>query len=288
MDLHNRLKDLNNLPEEKALKARIYEGIHQPQKKPGFTMWKEACLLIAVAVIALFLVIVPESVPNNQTASGPSVQEIYRYFGGEEGEFSARSSSLYTSIDKVEDQIVYHFFNNLPQYVQEADGKLGPYITDVIVMRDGKEERYQVSDEGMLHVDTGKFYSSDSDMYEEVFSRLYSSSGSSWGSILLPIVVIGVGLYSSIFYKRRKLEQVNPFKGNWWLYIFMIVFLIIIVWGIFDDPLYKPLLVIFALLYGAAIWIATKRSVQSYVAYKFEAVKVIIITITLVIFLLFL
>ena len=284
MDLHNRLKELNNLPENGAVKARIYEGILQPKKKPSFAKWKEAFITIAMAVIALFLIIVPESIQDNQTASD-SVQEIYSKFGGKEGKFFARGSTLYMSVDKIEDQTVYTFFENLSLYMKETDGQLGDHIADVVVVRAGEEERYQLSDTGMLHVETGKFYSSESDMYADVFNILYSVTLDPWyWYIILPFVVIIVNIVSATYYKRRKLQVVNPFIGKPWIYILLFGALSSVFgWGIWIGPLFKPLLVILALFYGISMWYASKRSVQSYAAYKFETVKIIVITVTIII-----
>src|SRR4051794_32832064 len=102
MDLDNRLKTLNNLPEDEAAKKRIYERVHSQEKVHNFSKWKEFGLLTVIAVIALFLVILPTFSPPHQTADG-SVEEIYSHFGGEEGKFYARGSSLYISVNKVED-----------------------------------------------------------------------------------------------------------------------------------------------------------------------------------------
>ncbi len=50
------------------------------------------------------------------------------------------------------------FFQDLTHYVEEGDGRLGNYITDVVVVRDNQEEHYQISDTGMLNIDSGQFF----------------------------------------------------------------------------------------------------------------------------------
>lgn len=109
MDLHNRLKKLNNLPEDQAVKSRVYERI-QHKKKKGLTIWKEGVLLLTMAVIALFLILLPQNSPLPQSAN-QSIQTIYKYFGGEEGKFFARGSDLYTSVERVNDRKIYNFFS---------------------------------------------------------------------------------------------------------------------------------------------------------------------------------
>ena len=286
MDLHNRLKELNNLPEDRVLKARIYEGIHQ-NKKANLLKWKEAFLIIAISAITLFLVFVPESVPQNQTANIP-IQAIFKNFGGKEGEFSARNSSLYNSVEKVEDQTVYDFFENFSQYVKETDGSLGNYITDVIVIRNGQEERYQVSDTGMLHVDTGQFYVDNSDMYSEVFSSLYSVTLNNW-FIFFPLTMLAISLISRTYYKRHHVKEVNLLKTHPWHFaLIMIVIANIFAWSALIGPLYKPLLIVLALLFGVVTWNAIKKNLPSYSVYKFEAIKLIISTAALVTFIIIL
>lgn len=282
MDLHNRLKELNNLPEDRALKARIYEGIHQ-NKRASLVRWKEAFLIIAISVISLFLVFVPESVPQSQTANIP-IQAIYKNFGGKEGEFSARSSSLYFSVEKVEDQTVYTFFENFSPYVKESESSLGNYITDVIVIRNGQEERYQVSDTGMLHVDTGQFYVENSNLYGEVFNSLYSVTLNNW-FMFFPLTMLAINLVSWAYYKRHHVKEVNLLKTYPWLFaLIMIVVAIIFAWPALIGPLYKPLIIVLALLYGVVTWHVIKKTLPSYLVYKFEAIKLIISTAALVIF----
>lgn len=183
LDLNNRLKELNKLPEDPAVKARIYEHIHY-KKRNGLTFWKESFLLLTIAMIALFFILIPPNFSQPQTAS-QSIQAIYKHFGGKDGEFFSRSSSLYVSVKKVEETSVFSFFEDLTQYVERADGKLGNYITDVVVVRDRQEERYQISDTGMLNVDSGQFFVGKTEMYDEVFQTLYSVKTIPWFFIFL-------------------------------------------------------------------------------------------------------
>lgn len=279
MDLHNRLKELNNLPGDQALKSRVYEEIQQ-NKKSSLGKWKEAFLLIAIAIISLFLVIVPESMPQNQTTPS-SIQAIYKYFDGKEGKFFARSSSLYLSVHKVDDPNVYLFFENFSQYVKQVDGKLGNYITDVVVVRDREEEHYQVSETDILHVDTGKFYQSDSELYNEVFNSLYSVNINVW-FILFPIMTTFVHILGIFYYKVRNIKENNPYKNSWWLFAVVVVTMMaIFAWAQWVGPLYKPLVIVFALLYGAMQWYILKQNAQTDTIYKVEVLKIIIFIFTI-------
>lgn len=280
LDLNNRLKELNKLPEDRAVKTRIYERIHHKRKK-DLALWKESVLLLTIAMIALFFIMTPQNPSPPQTA-GHSIQAIYKHFGGKEAKFFARSSSLYISTEKVEDTIVYNFFEDLTKYVEEADGKLGNHITDVIVVRDREEEHYQISDTGMLNVDSGQFFSGNSVTYDIVFHRLYSVTTKPW-IFILPLIVIAVNIFSTNYYKRHNLQGSKPSKHVWWLLVLVLaMFSSIFAWATWVGPLYKPLMITFALLYGFIFWYFIIREVGTYAIYKVETIKISIISATLV------
>lgn len=284
LDLNNRLKELNKLPEDQAVKARIYKRIHNKGKK-GLTLWKEGVLLLTIAMIALFLILIPQN-STPQTA-GQSIQTIYKHFGGKEGKFFARSSSLYTSVEKVEDTIVYNFFEDLTQYVEEADGKLGNHITDVVVVRDRQEEHYQISDTGMLNVDSGQFFVGNSETYDKVFKILYSAKATPW-IIILPLIVVTVNIFSMNYYKRHNLQGSKPSKRMRWLLVLVLAMLSsVFAWATWSGPLYKPLMITFALLYGFIFWYFIIREERTYSIYKVETIKISIISATLVLIIMF-
>jgi len=214
--------------------------------------------------------------------AGQSIQAIYKNFGGKEGKFFARSSSLYMSVKKVEDTIVYSFFEDVTQNVEKADGKLGNHITDVVVVRDRQEEHYQISDTGMLNVDSGQFFVGKSDTYDEVFQTLYSSEAMPW-MIILPLIVIAVNLFSMNYYKRHNLQGPKPSKHVWWLLVHVLAMISsVFAWATWVGPLYKPLMITFAFLYGVIIWHYIKRDVRTNSIYKVEKIKISIISATLV------
>ncbi len=280
LDLNNRLKELNKLPEDQYIKNRIYERIHHKEKK-GLTIWKEGALLFTIAMITLFFIMLPQSSSSPQTASHP-IQAIYMHFGGEEGQFFARSSSLYMSVKKVQDPTVFSFFEDLTQYVEEADGKLGNHITDVVVVRDGQEEHYQISDTGMLNIDSGQFFVGNSDVYDEVFDALYSVKIIPW-MFILPLIIAAVNIFSMSYYKRHDLQGFKPSMRMWWLLVLVVAMISsIFAWAAWVGPLYKPLMIMCAFLYGFIIWHHIKREVQTYSVYKVETIKISIITATLV------
>jgi len=279
LDLNNRLKKLNKLPEDLDIKSRIYERIQHREKK-GLPLWKESVLLLTIAMIALFFIMTPQNSSPPQTV-GQSIQAIYKHFGGKEGKFFARSSSLYTSTEKVEDTIVYNFFEDLTQYVEEADGKLGNYITDVIVVRDREEEHYQISDTGMLNVDSGQFFAGNSVTYDIVFQRLYTVTTKPW-IFILPLIVIAVNIFSTNYYKRHNLQGSTPSKHVWWLLVLVLSMLSsVFAWATWVGPLYKPLMITFALLYGLIFWYFIIRGIRTYSIYKVETIKISIISATL-------
>lgn len=288
MDLHNRLKELNKLPEDLALKARIYQGIQQ-KKKSNLFKWKEAFLIIAISAITLFLAFVPDNVQKSQS-SNTSIQAIYTNSIGKQGEFSARSSNLYTFVNKVEDPTIIGFFEYFSTYVKEADGSLGKNIIDVLVIRNDQEERYQVSETGMLRVDTGQFYVGNSDMYRYDLVLFFLNFDRPFQFLaFFPLIATIINLISSAYYKQHQIKGVNLLKTNPWLFVLTTIGLIsIIAWAVWIGPLYKPLIIVLTLLYGIVTWNAIKNNSPSYSVYKFEAVKMIITIAALVIYIILL
>lgn len=276
----NHLKELNNLPVDPQMKGRVLQRIKQPRKK-RLSPSKPFLVMVGMVFIALFLLLVPQQ-RELVTSSGVEIEHIYSYFGGEEGKFFARSSTLYSKVVEKTDPLLFDFFDELPLHMVESNGKLGNHIVDVIVVRDNVNERYQVSDEDMLNVDTGQFYTANSDKYGQVFNVLYDVEV---GVGILPFLIgtLLINAYSAWYYKRHKLEKIK-FGGAWDYILMMIIFGSIaglVIWMLTIGPLYKPFLVLLAAVYGWVMWQHIKRKVISYRSFKFEMTRIICVTLLL-------
>ena len=235
----NHLKKLNNLPVDAQMKGRVLQRIKQPSQK-RLSPSKPFIVMVGMVFIALFLLLVPQQ-RELVTASG-EIEHIYSYFGGEKGKFFARSTTLYSRVVEETDSLLFDFFDELPLHMAESNGKLGNHIVDVIVVRDNVNERYQVSDEDMLNVDTGQFYTANSDKYGQVFNILYDVEV---GVGILPFLIgtLLINTYSAWYYKRHKLEKIK-FGGAWDYILMMVIFGSIaglVIWMLTIGPLYKLL-----------------------------------------------
>ncbi|MEG0386120.1 MAG: hypothetical protein RR642_15375, partial [Solibacillus sp.] len=94
MDIEKELAKLNHLPEDEQVKRKIRSSIitQKGPKKRG-NVWKEIAMIVAICSVAFFLFVTGTSQTNQATSN--EIEHIYTYFGGEENEFRARTSSLY-------------------------------------------------------------------------------------------------------------------------------------------------------------------------------------------------
>lgn len=99
--------------------------------------------------------------------------------------------------------------------------------------------------------------------------------------------MVAVNIFSMYYYKRHNLQGFKPSKRLWWLLVLVLGMLSgVFAWATWIGPLYKPLMIMFALLYGVIIWQNIKREVQTYSIYKVETIKISIISATLVLIIL--
>ena len=281
--IDRQLKKLKDLPENQAAKERIKQTIKAKQATSSFARWKLPSLLVAICSIALFLMFTS---PNMSLSTASSSEKaIYTYFGGDEGTFKARASLLYTNTQKVKSEREIAYLENIESLETIADGKLGAYIVDVVFVSDGKQHRYQLSNMDIYDVDRNIYYRDTSDVYSEVFHTLYAPKVSSF-TLLLPLIILIVIMYSMYYYKRLGISQkeLMPKTASFYLIIVTMFTVLIgsILYTVFVAPVFIPLLIIICLVYTLFIWRYFTRHIQNIRALQFERIKLIILMIVII------
>lgn len=283
MDFEKELAKLNQMPEDAQIKQKIRSSIDMqatPKKRGG--AWKEIAVIMAICSISFFLVLTGTS--NKKQATSNEIEHIYTYFGGEENEFWARTSTLYSGVQEIMNPTTIAFFNQIDQMEELEKGYLDNYIVDVIVVRNNKEHRYQLSSVSLYDVDNGIYYKGEGTLFSEAFDMLYDPPINSL-TTLVAIGVIIINLLEWGYYKRRKMKRENLLADKWgYIAISLIILVCTVAYSAFIGPLYKPALMVMALLYGYALWKLVQRHANSYIVLRVETYKVIGMTILLLVF----
>ena len=286
MSLVKRLRELNDMPENEALKKKIKQSIMEapPKKMMNLSSWKEVLVCFAVIVITLFLLFTPTQQKNQATSD--DIQHIYTFFSAKEGEFRARASLQYVGMQDLKSDVTVQFFNQVEQMDVVENGTLGNHFIDVIVVRNHEKHRYQLSDTTLYDVDHNIYYTSDDSLYSEAFDVLYHGKQSGEMTMVLPLSVILLNLVSSYLYKRR---GIKPFKldnknGNVYLIIGFLILAGIFSYAIFIGPLYKPVLYLLTFIYGVLIWRIIRLNAHHLYVYKVERAKVVIVVLVILAF----
>jgi Ca2+/Na+ antiporter len=103
--------------------------------------------------------------------------------------------------------------------------------------------------------------------------------------MLLPIAVIFLNIVSSYLYKRKgiKLPETNKNAMKYSL-LFLLLLAGIFMYAIFIGPLYKPVLYLFAFIYGYLLWRVLKLNAQHLYVYKVERAKAAILVLVILAF----
>lgn len=285
MSLDKRLRELYDMPENEALKKKIKQSMTEatPKKTMNLSSWKEVIVSCAVIAITLFLLFTPTLQKNQATSD--DIQHIYTFFSAKEGEFRARASLQYVGMQDLKNDVTVQLFNQVEQMEVVENGSLGPYFVDVIVVRNHeKQQRYQLSDTTLYDVDNNIYYTSDDPLYSETFDVLFNGKHSRL-TMLLPIAVIFLNIVSSYLYKRKgiKLPETNKNAMKYSL-LFLLLLAGIFMYAIFIGPLYKPVLYLFAFIYGYLLWRVLKLNAQHLYVYKVERAKAAILVLVILAF----
>ncbi|MEG0473685.1 MAG: hypothetical protein RR588_15240, partial [Solibacillus sp.] len=224
--------------------------------------------------------------PQTNQATSNEVQHIYTYFGGKENEFRARTSTLYVGVQEMTNATTTTFFDQIETMEKLEKGYLGDHIVDVIVVQNNEPHRYQVSNGSIYDVDHAIFYKGEGALYEEAFNVLYDFKINSY-YLIFPLGIISINLIEKAYYKRKKIKEENILEKSWVLMAIVVAGLVsIFAYSSFIGPLYKPFLLVLAILYGYTLWKVVQRQAKLYVNLKVESYKAISLTILLMIFIL--
>ena len=281
MSINKRLRELNDMPENEALKMKIKQSIMKapPKKKINFSSWKEVLVSCAAIAITLFLLVTPTLQKNQATSD--DIQHIYTFFSAKEGDFRARASLQYVGMQDLKSDVTIQFFNQVEQMDVVENGTLGNHFIDVIVVRNHEKHRYQLSDTTLYDVDYNIYYTSEDPLYSDAFDVLYHGKQSGYMTMVLSISVILLNLVSSYLYKRKgiKIFKLEYKSGIVYMLIGFLVLAGVCSYAIFIGPLYKPILYLLTFIYGVLIWRIIKLNAYHLYVYKVERVKVVILVL---------
>ncbi|ATP40582.1 hypothetical protein CSE16_11270 [Solibacillus sp. R5-41] len=285
MDIEKELAHLNNLPEDEQIKGKIRSSIiRQAAPKKRGNVWKDIAMIVAICSVAFFLLVTGTSQTNQATNN--EIQHIYTYFGGKEDQFRARTSTLYRGVQEIKNDTITTFFKQIETMEKMEKGYLGDHIVDVIVVRNNEQHRYQMSNVSLYDVDNGIYYKGDGALFGEAFQLLYKPKINSY-YIILPLGIIAINLLAWAYYQRRKIKVENPVGNNWGYMVLILASLAgVFAYSAFVGPLYKPFLIVLAILYGYIILKIIRRHSKTYIIVKIESYKAFALTILLIIYIL--
>ncbi|MEG0473823.1 MAG: hypothetical protein RR588_15940 [Solibacillus sp.] len=285
MDIEKELAKLNHLPEDEQVKRKIRSSIitqAAPTKRGN--VWKEITMIVAICSVAFFLFVTSTSQINQATSN--EIEHIYTYFGGEENEFRARTSTLYVGVQEMTNATTTAFFEQIETMEKMENGYLGDYIVDVIVVQNNEQHHYQISNVSLYDVDNDVYYKGEGALFEEAFHVLYNTRKTNYNA-LVPLAVIVINLLVGAYYKKRKIKAENRIEDNWGFIATTLFSLVcIFAYSSLVGPLYKPALMVLAILYGYMLQKAVQRHAKIYIILKVETYKTIATTILLFIFIL--
>jgi len=292
MDLDNRLKELNELPVDGRIKHEIDVKIRN-KKANRSPIWKEIVLISSIAVIALTLMILP-SMDSPQQATSQSVEAIYAYENSKEGKFFARPSTLYLGVEEITEPAMFDFFEHYTDFVHPSNISINDSIIpfdssdiDIVVIRNGTEENWKITWEGILNVDTNQFYqANDEDSFGDmIIKTFYSDQGGSLPPLfIIPLLGILVNFTPSIIYRMRKKDEKSPLNNNVKFgFIPFLAIMAITGWQNFIGPLYKPLLVIFIILFLLITRFFLKILTPTIFVYRVEMIRYSVLLLILLI-----
>lgn len=279
MKLDERLKQLNELPENEELKKKIANDIHHPSKNSS-NSWKafrEIGVFAAVCVIALFLIFTSNDFRH--TAASNSIAKITSYENEGENGFRGRTSTLFIGVENSTTPEMSAFFERIDQLPTIAISEKSVSHYDIVVLyKNGEKGRYELSSDYVYDVDNHLYYG-----YTQDTSAIFSALESAHDRMSFPVIFIAVGVMAmnaiaSSYYHRRKLEIPKKIRGlGLAITIYLIVLAVLGGYYYLVGPLYKPLLMLLVLGYGLSIWVPVKRAVTNLNVLKMEAYKNIVV-----------
>jgi len=281
MKIDDRLKQLDELPQNEALKKSIYQNIHKKPVRKQYQLktLREIGIMAAICFIGLFLLFTSDM--NNQAASG-EIAKITSYENNGEKGFRGRTSTLFVGVENVTTDSIIALFEN----ISELPAVMAPPKSDVhydiiVLYKNGEQRKFELAWNYMHDISNDAFYPG----YDQFPSTVLSDLENAHDRFQFPSIFIGLGvllmiLVASSYYKRRQIELPKKIRGmGIAMTIYIIVVAIMGYYYFMIGPFYKPLLLLLLFAYGFSIWWLIKKEVTNLHILKVEKYKILFIVL---------
>lgn len=281
MKIDDRLKQLDELPQNEALKKSIYQNIHKKpvRKQNQLKTLREIGIMAAICFIGLFLLFTSDM--NNQAASG-EIAKITSYENNGEKGFRGRTSTFFVGVENVTTDSMIALFEN----ISELPAVMAPPKSDVhydiiVLYKNGEQRKFELAWNYMHDISNDAFYPG----YDQFPSTVLSDLENAHDRFQFPSIFIGLGvlvmiLVASSYYKRRQIELPKKIRGmGIAMTIYIIVVAIMGYYYFMIGPFYKPLLLLLLFAYGFSIWWLIKKEVTNLHILKVEKYKILFIVL---------
>ncbi|WP_336046908.1 dehydrogenase [Solibacillus ferritrahens] len=282
MKLDERLIELNKIPENERLKQTILNKIKdQPVKEPiSLKPLRELGVVAAICFIALFL-FYTSSNQINQAASGEIAKiTSYKHLG--ETGFRGKLSTNYMGVENITTPSIVTLFENLSDLPTiSAPEKYDQQYDIVVLFKNGEQRQYELSWNYLYDIDNNLYYPG----YEQYPTAIYSDLFDAHYKVQFPVIWIAVAVllmnaFTAVYYNRRQLVRPTKVRGLGVSITINLTILGLLFWYHNTiGPLYKPLLILFAVGYGFSVWLPMKRQVPNLNILRVEKYKIMLIVV---------
>ena len=273
-------RDLSKLPVDDAVKRKIYTTILTEPKRVEKWHWREIVVTAAVMLLMLFFL----TVPTSDRTAAPNEREVYVYLNeGGEG-FHAFPTALHTGIKKVTDLELLQQIAQFPQHLQVVDMEFSheAFETDLLIVEDGQQLRYKLTYDYVMNWDTGEVYAYKAQ--NETIRWALRDYARADHFIMIPIAMLSAIAISAIYYRYKGVKR--P-QYPWWASIFPVIFLGYGLYFIYtklpEEPIFKPYIWLYMLLYGIAQHWTVQKAFTHPVHLRVEKLYVWTLTVVLTI-----
>lgn len=284
MKLDERFKQLKELPEDEQLKIQIRNHIENNQQKTkssfNWNGWKEVSIVIGICFIGLFLLYTSSNGLKNHAAT-EEITGLYSYHNHTGEGFRGKASTLFIGVKDIMTErtvLLFETIDELPILDQAPYGFVDHY--DIVVVKKGVKHQYQLSEDYLYDVDNNLIYPGYKEFpmaLADDLTKPHENNGYPL-ALLIPFSVIFINMMINIYYKRRRMNRPEKLPGTGIAVTISIFVLIAIgLYVYFIGPIYRPLLFLFAILYGWLLWWPVKRNITDLNILKVERIKTLFI-----------
>lgn len=282
MKLDDRLKQLNEFPENEALKKSIYQNIHKKpvKRRNPLKTFREIGIMAAICFIGLFLLFTSDNLKNQAASS--DIAKITSYENNGEKGFRGRTSTLFIEVENVTTDEMVTLFEN----ISELPAVMAPPKSDVrydivVLYKNGEQRKFELAWNYLYDVSNDAYYPGYDQYPSAVLSDLeYAHDRQQFPAIFIALGVLLMNLAASSYYSRRQIEQPKKIRG---LGIAITIYLTgVVLMGYYYfmiGPFYKPLLLLLLFGYGFSMWWLIKKEVTNLNILKVEKYKILFIVL---------